>query len=256
MGEVFLPRELAWRSDRGLVRRCNEDAVAVDGERGLVAIADGVGGAAGGEVASALAVDSVLGWLRRAVESAGGGAEPEALLDGAVRWANGEVCRVGRESSGLRGMATTLVVGMFLPSRLVYAHVGDSRLYRCRQGRLEPLTRDHSLVQEAVDRGRFGTLEEARRAGIPGNIITRVVGAPDLGGPDTATTPLEPGDLYLFCTDGLTKMLDDGDLEALLSVSVPLEGLADELVRIACERGGDDNVTVALVRIGPQAATG
>lgn len=251
--DVSLPLSLAWRSDRGLVRKRNEDAVAVDDERRLVAIADGVGGAAGGDVASALAVKAAVGWLAQATAAPANGSEPEGLVERAVHWANQDVCRVGRETSWLRGMATTLVVGMFLPDRLVYAHVGDSRLYRCRSGRLEPLTRDHSLLQEAVDRGRFRTLEEARRAGIPGNIITRVVGAPDLLGPNIASTRLAPGDLYLFCTDGLTKLVDDEDLEDLLSTARSLEVLADDLVAVACERGGDDNVSVVLARIGEGA---
>lgn len=243
-----LSLELAWRSDTGLVRAHNEDAVAVDGPRGLVAIADGVGGAAGGGVASDLAVRAVLGWLQEALGRVADGVDPLDLLTRAVAWGNAEVCREARETPGLAGMSTTLVVGMFLGGWLVYGHVGDSRLYLCRGGQLQPLTRDHSLCQEAVEGGRFRTLEEARRAGIPTNIITRVVGAEDLRGPDTRITPLERGDLYLFCTDGLTKGVSDAELESLLATTTSLEGTADELVRRAYAAGGEDNISLVLVR--------
>lgn len=249
LDEASISLELAWRSDKGLVRRYNEDAVAVDHARGLVAIADGVGGAPGGDVASALAVQVVLAQLRETLGGAKGVVEPFDLITRAVAWGNREVCRVAQETPGLRGMATTLVVGLFLAGRLVYGHVGDSRLYQCRAGRLRPLTRDHSLCQEAVDRGRFRTLDEARRAGIPSNIITRVVGAPDLSGPDTDISLLEPGDIYLFCTDGLTKGVADADLERVLSAAITLEAAADELVQRAYAGGGDDNISLVLVRV-------
>jgi protein phosphatase len=245
--------EIAWRSHIGCVRQRNEDAVAVDAEQGLVAVADGIGGGPGGQVASSRAVEAVLGWLREEIGGAETGAELEALLRDAVRSASVELVRVARDTPALRGLGTTLVVGVLTPGQLVYGHLGDSRLYHLRAGRLEQLTRDHSLLQEAVDRGQFPSLEAARRAGISDNIITRSLGERTLRGPDTAVARLEAGDLFLICTDGLTNLVDDATLAEVLAADAPLEATADTLVRLACERGGYDNVTVALVRVGADA---
>jgi len=242
--------EIVDRTDTGLVRRANEDAVAVHLPLGLVLIADGMGGAAAGEVASQLAVEGVFQYL----VSHSAGAKPSAatderLLQQAVRAANRSIRRMAREYQDFRGMGTTVVAGLLRPHRLSYAHVGDSRLYRLREGRFECLTRDHSLMQEVLDDGVFSSMTEAREAGISENVLTRALGTDPSVETDVATTPIEQGDMFLFCTDGLYNMLDERLLQAEMEEGRDdLDQLADRLLELACYKGGGDNVTLVLVR--------
>ena len=241
--------DLAWRTDTGRVRERNEDAVAVDPALGLVVIADGMGGAAGGEVASRMAVDGVLHQLAGRLKAGAATAEMAGLIADAVLQTNAELVRAAEASPALRGMGTTLVVGVFGPEGLVYGHVGDSRLYRWHGGRLEQLTRDHSLVQQAVDLGQFPSREAALRAGMPGNVITKALGNSGLSGPDSGAIPIEPGDIFLFCTDGLTNLVDDSELADALQGFDSVDEAADTLVRRARDAGGYDNITLVLARI-------
>ena len=241
--------DLAWRTDRGRVRERNEDAVSADADLGLVVIADGMGGAAGGEVASQMAVDGVLHRLAGRLGAGEATAEMAGLITDAVLQTNAELVRTAEASPALRGMGTTLVVGAFGPGQLVFGHVGDSRLYRWHGGRLEQLTRDHSLVQQAVDLGQFRSREAALRAGMPGNVITKALGNSGLSGPDTGAIPVEPGDIYLFCTDGLTNLVDDAVLADTLQSIDSSDEAADTLVQRARDAGGYDNITLVLARI-------
>ncbi len=242
--------EIVDRTDTGLVRQANEDAVAIHIPLGLVLLADGMGGAAAGEVASQLAVEGAFHHLAaRAADAEPSAESDEALLRDAVRAANRSIRNAAREVRDFRGMGTTIVIGLLRPRHLSFAHVGDSRLYRLRHGRLERLTRDHSLIQEVLDEGVFDTLEDARQAGVSENVLTRALGTDAQVEVDVASTPILQGDVYLFCSDGLYNMLD----ERLLQVEMEkgrddLERLADRLLEMACYRGGNDNVTLVLAR--------
>lgn len=242
----------AGRSDKGLVRVRNEDCIAVFPESGLVVVADGMGGANAGEVASHMAVETiaefVLPWAQNRAEPERG--DFRELVHAAVSEANQIVFNSASEKPELQGMGTTVVVGLFLDRQLLYAHVGDSRLYRLRQGRMECLTVDHSVIQELVDQGMFASLEEAEAAGVANNVLTRALGIDDAVGIDLASTELYADDIYLFCTDGLTNMVDDRSIDQLiLQGQDDLDAVANRLVEHACQNGGIDNISLVLVRI-------
>jgi protein phosphatase len=242
--------DLAWRTDTGLVRVRNEDSVSVHPENRLVIVADGIGGASAGEVASSLAAHTVRDRFRM------GGRLPSDKDDAlrrateAVEAANRVIWDKAQTTPKCAGMGTTVVVGYAGPDWLVFAHVGDSRLYRLREGELVQLTKDHSLIQEVVDQGFFPTLEDAQRYGINENILTRGLGTADPVVVDAGDVDLRPGDLYLFCTDGLTGMVTDAGITRILaSLGTDLDMLARTLVEMACQGGGLDNITVALMRV-------
>lgn len=243
--------EYAWRTDKGKVRGRNEDAVSVFPDIGLVIVADGIGGASAGEVASRLATHTIGERFRgQPTHPSGGRKVALNLAKEAVAEANRTIWESAQRSSRYTGMGTTVVMGYVGPGWLVYAHVGDSRLYRLRDGELLQLTRDHSLLQEVVDQGFFPSMEDALRYGINGHILTRGLGNVSPVKVDAGNVDLLPGDLFLFCTDGLTGMLtDDGLRRALLRREKSLENLAVSLVALANEGGGLDNITLALVRI-------
>jgi protein phosphatase len=149
-------------------------------------------------------------------------------------------------------MGTTVVVGFAGRGWLAFAHVGDSRLYLLREGDLTQLSRDHSLIQEVVDQGFFRSLEEAKRYGISDNILTRALGTQAQASISSDVVETRPGDTFLFCTDGLTGMVPDTWLQKILALGSgqDLDTVAASLVAVACERGGTDNITLALVRSG------
>lgn len=240
---------LAARTDVGMVRRNNEDSYRTDDEQGIVVVADGMGGHRAGEVASRMAVDVVFGALAGAAAEAD---EPEALLgrlDRAVEEANAALCRAIAESPDLDGMGTTVVAAVFADDHIYHAHVGDSRLYRWRQGSLELLTRDHSLVQSLVDRGVFDSREQAREAGIGHNVLTRALGIDRAVEVELGSRPVQPGDIYLVCTDGLTGVLDDTVIaDTLADFQDNINRAVERLIELALAGGGHDNVTVVLAR--------
>lgn len=245
----------AERSDTGRKRPHNEDRVATDPPRGVAVLADGMGGHKGGEIASALAVETVTRELANrlpgiATESADDEAyAPESLLArDVVNEANTIVYETARTQPQYEGMGTTLVVALFYDDRLTLAHVGDSRAYRFRGGRLEQLTRDHTLMQELIDRG-FYTPEEAR-ASLNRNIVTRALGIEESVNTDLQEEIALPGDLYLLCSDGLNDMVDDDAIRLTLDeFGDNLEGAADRLIEQANGNGGQDNVSVVLTRV-------
>jgi protein phosphatase len=242
--------EVAAVSNVGRVRHNNQDAFRIDVERGVVLVADGMGGHKGGEVASRVAADAVV----RGLFATGNAAaeEPSAMLGRlgrVVEEANAALFRTVAVAPELDGMGTTVVVAVFRNGHVYHAHVGDSRLYRWRGGLLEPLTRDHSLVQSLIDRGVFETREQARAAGVGNNILTRGLGVEQNVEVELSSRPLEPGDLYLLCSDGLSGMVDDAAIADVLGeCGGHLDGAADELLRLALEAGGVDNVTLVLAR--------
>ena len=170
-------------------------------------------------------------------------------LGRAVEDANAALFRAIDEAPELDGMGTTVVVAAFRNGHIYHAHVGDSRLYRWRGGVLELLTRDHSLVQSLLDRGVFETREQARAAGVGNNILTRGLGVDPQVEVELGSRPVDRGDVYLLCSDGLTGMVDDGAIaETLGAHASNVQHAADELLRLALMGGGLDNITVVLAR--------
>ena len=225
------------RTDIGRLRRQNEDAAWMDESRGICAVADGMGGPLAGEVASGMAMDAVR-------EMAKSGAKPglEALR-GTVMRAHNAILSHAETHRECAGMGTTLSL-MWRAGRFMYiAHVGDSRIYRLRGGRLEQITQDHSLVAELVRAGLI-TAGEARNHPRR-NIITRALGTQGDNTPDVLAADAKSGDIWLLCTDGLTGMVPDDEIERTL-LSLPLEEAADRLIELALQAGGSDNVTLIL----------
>ena len=236
-------------TDTGRARRNNEDSVAVDEAGRIAVLADGMGGYNAGEVASGMASERVKGELGQRLK--GLGATPNesemksALLD-AVDSANREVYDAAMSHPEYAGMGTTLVVAVYRGERLWLGHIGDSRGYRFRNGHLEQLTRDHSLLQEQIDAGLI-TAEQAAYS-MHKNLVTRAVGVDELVDLEIHDYPVEPGDLLLMCSDGLSDMLSDEQIEQLLRTNDSLPAAGAMLVQAANAAGGRDNIAVILAR--------
>jgi protein phosphatase len=229
-------------TDRGRKRPSNEDAFGFSVEHGIFVVCDGMGGAAAGEIASSLAVDEVLGRLK----SRDAAQEPQVAAEEAIRTANETIFSRSQRSASLSGMGTTLV-GLLAQDRHVWVvNVGDSRCYRLRKQQLEQITLDHSLVEEQVRLGRM-TPAEALRSPLR-NVITRALGTQCQITPDIFALEADPGDLFLLCTDGLTRELADHQIESFLVADLPLDDLCARLVHAARKAGGHDNITCVLVR--------
>ncbi len=243
--------DVAGYSDRGRVRTSNEDAFGLCLDAGIFVVCDGMGGAAAGEVASHVAVDVMLerlcgGAANEDESDLESSQHKQSLLRDAVAAANGKVFSQAEEDAQLHGMGTTLVALLVVGNRAWVAHVGDSRCYRWRQGTLERFTEDHSLVDEQVRLGQL-TPEEAERSPLR-NVITRAVGSQRSVTPEIEELQVEPGDLFLLCSDGLTREVRDEQLVALMSEVDELEAGCQALVAAAIMNGGRDNVTCVLVR--------
>ena len=232
-------------TDVGVVRSSNEDNFAVllgeDAPLGeaLLAVADGMGGHASGEVASQISLDALIDALSKTSSLS------EQSFRRAVDVANRRVHSASR-LDGLQGMGTTLVAGLVVGGALIICNVGDSRAYLLRAGRLMQLTRDHSWVGDMVDKG-FLTPEQAS-AHPRRNVITRALGVGESVQVDVTRIILRKGDRMLFCSDGLHGLVDDGTIAAILSRK-SLRGAARELVRSAKRAGGDDNITVIVAQM-------
>lgn len=236
------------RTDRGVVRQNNEDAVGGDLSAGLVILADGMGGANAGEVASNLATDLLVNELVVSRDPAAKDLNHDDLLEAMGR-VNHAILDLAQNVPEYHGMGTTLIMGLFQQDRLTYAHVGDSRLYRFRHGVLDGLTRDHTLIQELVELGEFKSLDEALLAGVSQNILSRAFGSEADVQVDIANIPLSTGDLFLFCSDGLTNMVSEEEIRQILEpVNIDLMVQVDALIEKACANGGADNVSVILAR--------
>ncbi len=229
-------------TDRGRKRPSNEDAFGFSVEHGVYLVCDGMGGAAAGEIASSLAVDEMLRLLSDRAEAA----PMQQTAEQALHAANHVIYSRSLRNIKLSGMGTTLV-GLLVEERRVWVlNVGDSRCYRLRNRILEQLTLDHSLVEEQVRLGRM-TTSEALRSPLR-NVITRALGTQSHVTPDIFEHIAEPGDLFLLCSDGLTRELSDHQIEALLVADLPLDDLCACLVAAAKKAGGHDNITCMLVR--------
>jgi len=254
-------------SDIGRRRKSNEDSFAISEDGTLFIVADGMGGHAAGEVASRLAVESI----ERHISGTDPRKEPtipasfrspgidEASLPvparrvlNAIRLANQEIVRSVRKDSSMRGMGTTVVIAYVSGTRAYIGSVGDSRAYVVRDRQLRQLTSDHTLVNEQVRAGALSS-QEARHHPAR-NILTRAVGSQEEVEADLVELDLKPGDILLLCSDGLTTMAEDADiLKTLLAHPDDPEAASRALVDLANERGGDDNVTVVLGRVGTPA---
>ncbi|HSJ15930.1 MAG TPA: PP2C family serine/threonine-protein phosphatase [Longimicrobiales bacterium] len=235
-------------TDRGRLRRRNEDALLALPGRRLFAVADGMGGHAAGDVASALAVATLDAALPRAPSARLGAARLGARLRAAFQAAHEAILEQSSRQPEQAGMGTTLtaLVPLRATPACVIAHLGDSRAYRLRDGRLAQLTHDHTWVQQQVDAGKL-TAPQARSHPWA-SVLTRVLGGGEPGVADIVIAEVDPGDLFLLCTDGLTSVTVDAEIATLLSQSLPLPELAQQLVDAALLRGGPDNITVILLR--------
>lgn len=248
--------EIVSQTDPGMVRSHNEDSVAQEPACGLVVLADGMGGYNAGEVASGIAVSVVATEIsHRLRESSPVERDEEtgeelgvALLRSNIRKANASIYQASQSQPQYSGMGTTIVSGLFYDNRVAVGHVGDSRMYRLRGETLEVVTRDHSLLQEQIDSGMI-SVEDARQSRNK-NLVTRAVGIDAEVEPEIHVYDAQVGDIYLLCSDGLNDMVEDGDIEATLYAmqgNLPLA--AEQLIQMANDSGGRDNVSVILVKV-------
>jgi serine/threonine protein phosphatase PrpC len=254
--------EATGATDVGMKRRLNEDVFVVDSDAGMFLVADGMGGHAAGEVASRVATDEIL----RAFKVGSNDADetwPEHwdtdlsatanLIVDAIVAGHHRVTMAMNNDADLKGMGTTVVVAVHLPGdgKIVICHVGDSRAYRYRRGGLALLTNDHSWVHEQVEAG-FLT-EEAARTHPLKNVVTQALGGNSEPKVDVLEIPIDQDDLYLLCSDGLNSMLTDDEIAAVLETGGSLDDTCQRLISEANERGGNDNISVVLIR--PRSST-
>jgi PPM family protein phosphatase len=249
--------KLTWRAagatDVGRVRKGNEDAFLVDAERGVFLVADGMGGHAAGEIASALATQAVGDTLRQGVDR---GLQADALAAAmveSIRAADRAISAHVMRAPDTRGMGTTMTaVVVCTDGTYRLGHIGDSRAYLFRGGRLSQITTDHTWVQREVDAGRL-TASAARRHHLA-HVVTRALGANGSEEPDLLAGEFQAGDLLLLCSDGLTGMVPDRQLARLLPLEIRLEDRVAGLIAAANQRGGRDNITAVLVEFLPAEA--
>jgi protein phosphatase len=224
-------------TDTGRIRARNEDSFLIDPAASLYAVADGMGGHAAGDVASQTAVAAFSDAF----------AETRSPLI-AMKSANRAVIERAQAESEKAGMGTTMTAVHILGKEMLVAHVGDSRLYRLRQDALAQLTRDHTVAQDMIDSGALG--KDAAMQHPANSMLTRALGTRADVVVDLLEEDLLTGDLLLLCSDGLTSMVTDDDLHSILRQEKPLERLAADLIEAANLRGGHDNITALLLRIG------
>jgi protein phosphatase len=243
-------------TDTGRVREHNEDTIALDADIGLLVLADGMGGYNAGEVASGIAVKTIMNLVRESVERedlaaadpATGLSRRSIVLRDAIQRANKIIFQTAKTQPQCEGMGTTVVGALFHDNRVTLAHVGDSRIYRVRGDRLEQVTLDHSLLQELVDRG-FYTPEEAQRAANK-NYVTRALGVEPTVDVEITEHEVHKGDHYLLCSDGLSDMVEDADIHLTINTfGDNLGTVAKQLIQLANDNGGRDNVSVVLAEV-------
>ena len=248
--------EIASCTDPGMVRSHNEDSIASDPVNGLVVLADGMGGYNAGEDASGMATTVITTEMAQLLAKV----KPfqldeqtkkpvaEKLIRDQVIKANTSIYQAAQSQAQYAGMGTTLVVCLFYDNKISVGHLGDSRLYMLRDGKFSQVTRDHSLLQEQIDSGII-TPEQAKHAQHK-NLVTKALGIDPTVEPEIHEYPAKPGDVYLLCSDGLCDMVDDDDIGMTLqALGGNLKLAAQQLVQMANDNGGKDNVSVILVRI-------
>lgn len=236
----------------GQIRGFNDDSIAQDAAIGAFVLADGMGGHNAGDLAAELATRTVIEQLAK-----GGSRGAQDRVRDAIAEANQAIARAARTDSARIGMGTTVAIALFGTSRVTVGHVGDSRVYRLRGGRLKLLTRDHSVLQEQAETGLLD--RESARVSQNRSLVTRALGAGYDATPEIGEFDVLPDDLFLLCSDGLNDMVDDADIElALAELGCNLDMAAETLVELANDNGGQDNISVVLVRVegDAQAASG
>jgi len=233
----------AARSDQGKVRDHNEDAWFADVDRGIFIVADGLGGCAGGEVASRIVVERLPSLLDS--EQSPHSQDASNSVEKAINKLNGIVREAGREHQELSGMGSTLVLAMIRGERILIAHVGDSRAYLLHDGSFIRLTRDHSVIQDMLDAGLITPREAAVHPSRA--IVTQCIGTSGKVSPDISHIDFQSGDRLLLCSDGLTNMLADQDIAAILAQQTRLDTISRDLIQAANNAGGEDNVTIIVV---------
>ena len=251
--------EIVGHSDPGMVRSHNEDSIANDARNGLAILADGMGGYNAGEVASGMATTVLMTELQSAIAQrapfeydADSGAEfrthAARMLRDQIAKANHSIFSAAQSQPQYSGMGTTLVVAIFYDNKVSVAHIGDSRLYRQRGSEFVQVTRDHSLLQEQIDSGML-TAEEAKHSQNK-NLVTRALGIDPSVEAEIHDYETRPDDIYLLCSDGLSDMVEDEEIGLTLeTLGGNLNLAAQQLVQMANDNGGRDNVSVLLVRI-------
>ena len=237
-------------TDPGLARDNNEDSLAFDEPTLTAVLADGMGGYNAGEIASGMATAFIKSELSRWLTEAGDGAkarEVRRAMEICVDNANRSIFNSANSNAHYAGMGTTLVVGVFRDDRLVLGHIGDSRCYRLRDGLLNQITKDHSLLQEQMDAGLI-TPEQAATSSIK-NLVTRALGVDESVLLEVNEHAVQAGDLYLMCSDGLSDMINDDAISEIVSSELPLEQRAKQLIDAANERGGRDNISVLMIEV-------
>jgi PPM family protein phosphatase len=252
-------------TDTGRVRDHNEDAIGSNTDIGLFVLADGMGGYNAGEVASGIAIKTVLELVteacqretREGSDAATGLMRQSIILRDAIMRANKIIYNTAQTQHDCEGMGTTIVAALFWDNRVSIAHVGDSRLYRLRGEEFRQLTLDHSLLQELVDRG-FYSPEEAQRS-TNRNYVTRALGVEPSVDVEVGEEAVLPGDCFLLCSDGLPDMVADEDICLTINTfNASLEMAGKHLIQLANDNGGRDNISVVLARVTEEfpAATG
>ena len=248
--------EIFSQTHPGMVRSHNEDSIACEPACGLVVLADGMGGYNAGEVASGIAVSVVMSEVSHQLLNASpvdkGERDGEelgvSLLRNNIQKANASIFHAAQSQPQYAGMGTTIVSGLFYDNRVAVGHVGDSRMYRLRGETLETITRDHSLLQEQIDSGMI-SIADARLSKNK-NLVTRAVGIDADVDPEIHVHDVMIGDVYLLCSDGLNDMVGDDDIQSTLyALQSNLPLAANQLIQMANDNGGRDNVSVILVKI-------
>jgi protein phosphatase len=250
----------AARTHTGLVRDHNEDAIACAPDAGLFVLADGMGGYNAGEVASGMAgmiLKTGLGGdlLRQRARGAQDNTPNlHTVIARHVDVANRAIFEAAQRQPQYEGMGTTLVLAVVSKRDITVAHLGDSRCYRYRAGALTQITKDHSLLQEQIDAGMISP--EMAAYSRNKSLVTRAMGVDPAIDLEIHDHPLQAGDVYLLCSDGLTDMVDDGVIaQSLTSLYASVEAAADTLIQVANQAGGRDNVSVVLIKIGELEST-
>lgn len=246
--------QFAFKTDTGLVRAHNEDAIEINADYKIAVLADGMGGYNAGEVASGIATNVFAATLEQRLQQQAEKRRPpgnkflQSLMSESVSLANSKILETARRQPQFSGMGTTLVAALFHHDRIVLANIGDSRGYRFRQGALLQLTHDHSQLQEQIDAGLVSP--EWARFAPNKNLITRALGVASSIDVDTEVHPIEADDIYLLCSDGLSDMLSNEQMIALIkSNHSDLDLLCTALVDAANNNGGRDNISAVLIKV-------
>ncbi|KFB72019.1 MAG: Serine/threonine phosphatase stp [Candidatus Accumulibacter phosphatis] len=248
--------EIAFRTDPGLVRGTNEDSVFADADQGLVILADGMGGYNAGEVASSMATKLLSARLAAAfkataayqTDSRSGQMFAHRCLKEQIEAVNFAIYQASESQSKFGGMGTTLVAAVFCDDQVVVAHIGDSRLYRLRGEEFMAMTHDHSVLQEQIDSGLISAADA--RYSLQRNLVTRAVGVDSEVEAEIHVHPVRPGDVYLLCSDGLYDLVEDVEIHyALEMFSVNLDLSAAQLIQMANDNGGSDNISVVVIKV-------